>query len=82
MNDRRRVRTALVTLAAHNLEKNSVLNERGYVSGNLVVSGLLVGVGRAAGFRWGHTPAKPAASTSGSRRGTATFDHCAHVTVS
>jgi membrane protease YdiL (CAAX protease family) len=52
MNDRRRVRTALVILAAHNLVQNSFLNERGYVSGNLVVSGLLVGVGRAAGLRW------------------------------
>jgi len=47
MNDRRRVRTALVILTAHNLVQNSLLNERGYVSGNLVVSGLLVGVGPA-----------------------------------
>jgi hypothetical protein len=52
MNDPRRVRTALVILAAHNLVQNSLLTERGYVSGNLMVSGLLVGVGRAAGLRW------------------------------
>ncbi len=39
-------------LALHNLVQNTLLNERGYVTGNLVVSGLLVGVGRASGLTW------------------------------
>jgi membrane protease YdiL (CAAX protease family) len=51
--DRRKwVPITILILTAHNLVQNSVLNERGYVSGNLVVSGLLVGVGRAAGLGW------------------------------
>jgi uncharacterized protein len=48
----RGIGTALVILGAHNLTQNTVLNERGYVTGNLVVSGLLVGVGRASGLGW------------------------------
>ncbi|HEX5695057.1 MAG TPA: CPBP family intramembrane glutamic endopeptidase [Acidimicrobiia bacterium] len=52
MSPRRAIRTALVILGAHNLVQNTVLNERGYVTGNLVVSGLLVGVGRASGLGW------------------------------
>ncbi len=39
-------------LALHNMVQNTLLNERGYVTGNLVVSGLLVGVGRASGLTW------------------------------
>jgi membrane protease YdiL (CAAX protease family) len=52
MSDQRWVRTALGVLAAHNLVQNLFLNERGYVTGNLAVSGLLVGVGRASGLSW------------------------------
>lgn len=39
---------ALAILATHNLVQNRVLNERGYVTGNLAVSGCLVTLGRRA----------------------------------
>jgi membrane protease YdiL (CAAX protease family) len=48
----REARTALGVLATHNLVQNLFLNERGYVTGNLAVSGLLVGAGRSAGLSW------------------------------
>jgi hypothetical protein len=50
MNDRGAIRATLGILAMHNLVQNLVLNERGYVTGNLVVSGLLIGIGRASGL--------------------------------
>jgi len=43
---------ALGVLAAHNLAQNLFLNERGYISGNLVVSAALLGIGRSAGLSW------------------------------
>ncbi|MGA7271422.1 MAG: hypothetical protein WB239_10150 [Acidimicrobiia bacterium] len=52
MADRRWPRVALSILGIHNLTQNLFLNERGYVAGNLVVSGLMIGVGRAAGLEW------------------------------
>lgn len=52
MADRRWPRVALSILGIHNLVQNSFLNERGYVAGNLVVAGLMIGVGRAAGLGW------------------------------
>ncbi|HEU4319728.1 MAG TPA: CPBP family intramembrane glutamic endopeptidase [Acidimicrobiia bacterium] len=50
--DGRGTNAVLGLLAVHNLVQNTLLNERGYVTGNLVVSGLLVGVGRASGLTW------------------------------
>jgi hypothetical protein len=50
MNDHVAIRATLGILAVHNLAQNLVLNERGYVTGNLVVSGLLIGIGRASGL--------------------------------
>lgn len=45
-------RAAFAILALHNLVQNHLLNERGYVTGNLVVTGGLVGLGRSAGLSW------------------------------
>lgn len=42
--------SALWLIAGHNLIQNTVLNERGYVAGNLVVTGTMVGLGRASGL--------------------------------
>ena len=42
----------LAVLGAHNLIQNSVLNEEGYVTGNLVVSAALVAIGRRSGASW------------------------------
>lgn len=39
-------------LAIHNLTQNFLLNERGYVSGNLGVTALLIGIARRAGLTW------------------------------
>lgn len=55
MEDRdtgRGVAAALVILGTHNVVQNTLLNERGYVAGNLVVSGLLLGLGRSTGLSW------------------------------
>lgn len=43
---------ALVVLGVHNVVQNVLLNERGYVTGNLVVSGVLAEIGRSAGLGW------------------------------
>jgi uncharacterized protein len=66
---RRGIRTALVLLGAHNLVQNLGLNERGYVTGNLVVTGLLVGVGRASGLGWGEMGLHPGDVRRGLRIG-------------
>jgi hypothetical protein len=43
---------AVGVLAVYNLAQNRWLDERGYVCGNLVVSGLLVQLGRTSGLGW------------------------------
>lgn len=43
---------ALGILGVHNLVQNTLLNERGYVSGNIVVSAALVCVARRSGLSW------------------------------
>lgn len=42
----------LGVLGVHNLVQNSVLNEKGYVAGNLGVAALLVVIGRLSGTSW------------------------------
>jgi uncharacterized protein len=69
MNDQQGARRALVILAAHNLVQNSLLSERGYVTGNLAVSGLLVGVGRASGLSWDELGLHPGDVRRGLRMG-------------
>lgn len=69
MSDPRPARAALGVLAVHNLVQNSLLNERGYVTGNLVVSGLLVGLGRASGLSWDEMGLDPGDVHSGLRIG-------------
>jgi len=68
----RRGEAALSILAAHNLVQNLVLNERGYVTGNLVVSGLLIGLGRNSGLSWEAMGLGKGDTRSGLRMGTAT----------
>jgi membrane protease YdiL (CAAX protease family) len=48
----RSIVAALVILGLHNLVQNSVLNEKGYVTGNLAVSSALVAIGRHSGATW------------------------------
>ena len=43
---------ALGILGAHNLIQNFVLRETGYVTGNLTVSAVTVGIGRSSGASW------------------------------
>jgi membrane protease YdiL (CAAX protease family) len=62
-------RNALTVLACHNLVQNYLLNERGYVTGNLAVSGLLVGMGRTAGLGWDEMGLHPARFRRGLRMG-------------
>lgn len=50
--DRLAVRSALGILAVHNVVQNLILNERGYVTGNLAVSAVLMGLGRGSGSTW------------------------------
>ena len=45
-------KAALSILAAHNLVQNSILNEEGYVPGNLAVTATLLSLGRKAGLDW------------------------------
>lgn len=52
-------RTALAVIALHNVVQNQLLNERGYVIGNLAVSAVLVGVGRSAGLGWDEMGLQP-----------------------
>lgn len=49
---RSQTKPVLLILAAHNLVQNSILNEEGYVWGNIVVAGTLAGLARDAGFTW------------------------------
>jgi len=53
---RSRRRTALAKalgiLGVHNLVQNTVLNETGYVAGNLAMSVTLVGIARSSGASW------------------------------
>lgn len=49
---RRPASAVIGVLAVHNLTQNYLLNQRGYVSGNLVVSSLLAGLARMAGVSW------------------------------
>jgi membrane protease YdiL (CAAX protease family) len=42
----------LLILAAHNVVQNSILNEDGYVPGNVVVATILTGLARDAGLAW------------------------------
>jgi len=51
-NERSPVSAVLLILAAHNFVQNSILNEDGYVPGNVVVATTLVGLARDAGFAW------------------------------
>jgi len=46
---RRNARVVLGVLGAHNLIQNTLLNDRGYVSGNLAISAALVVIGRRSG---------------------------------
>ena len=43
---------ALGVLGAHNLVQNFVLRETGYVTGNLAVTAVTVGIGRSSGASW------------------------------
>lgn len=52
LSHKRGARSVLGILAAHNIVQNFLLNERGYVTGNLAVSALLVGIGRQSGVSW------------------------------
>lgn len=45
-------KTALFILAAHNLVQNHILNEDGYVTGNLAMTTTLLSLGREAGLEW------------------------------
>jgi hypothetical protein len=71
MDDRRWAGAAVGILIAHNLVQNRFLNERGYVSGNLAVSGLLVGIGRASGLSWEEMGLGPGDLRQGLRLGAA-----------
>lgn len=62
-------RAALAILTLHNLVQNHLLNERGYVTGNLAVTGLLVGLGRTAGLSWKDMGLDPNRITAGIRLG-------------
>jgi uncharacterized protein len=50
--DRQSAKAALWLLAGHNLIQNRLLNEGGYVTGNLAVTAGLILIGRHAGLRW------------------------------
>lgn len=56
-------------LAAHNLVQNLLLNERGYVAGNMVVSGALIGLGRVSGLSWDEMGLHPKRARAGLRLG-------------
>lgn len=45
-----RGKAALLILAVHNVVQNSILNEEGYVTGNLAVTSTLLSLGREAGL--------------------------------
>lgn len=45
-------KSALWILAVHNVVQNSILNEAGYVTGNLAATSTLLGLGREAGLEW------------------------------
>lgn len=62
-------RLALTVLACHNLVQNYLLNERGYVTGNLAVSGVLVAIGHHAGLGWDEMGLHPARFRRGLRAG-------------
>jgi len=62
-------RTALAVIAVHNLVQNQLLNQRGYVAGNLAVSAILVGVGRSAGLGWDDMGLQPNRLRAGLRTG-------------
>lgn len=42
-------RVAVCLIAAHNITQNTVLNQRGYVAGNLLMSGVLIGITGVSG---------------------------------
>ena len=71
MDDQRWVGATVGILIAHNLVQNRFLNDRGYVGGNLAVSGLLVGVGRASGLSWEEMGLGPGDLRQGLRLGAA-----------
>lgn len=60
---------ALGVLVTHNLVQNSLLNERGYVTGNLVVSGILVALGRITSLTWEEMGLSPGELRRGVRLG-------------
>lgn len=60
---------ALVVLGLHNLVQNFLLNERGYVPGNVVVSGVLAGIGRTSGLSWSEMGMGPGDVEQGLRIG-------------
>lgn len=59
MDRRKAARAALALLAAHNVAQNTILHERGYVPGNIVVSGSLLGLARASGLSWDELGLRP-----------------------
>lgn len=65
MTPRHSIRLALAILAGHNLVQNWLLNERGYVTGNLIVSGALIGLGQTSGLTWDEMGLHPAAAKQG-----------------
>jgi len=69
MTLRTATRLGLGLLACHNLAQNYLLNERGYVAGNLAVSGALVAIGHSAGLAWDEMGLHPARSRRGLRMG-------------
>lgn len=50
LSHRQALGASLTLLGAHNVVQNTVLNERGYMTGNLFLSAVLVGLGRGAGL--------------------------------
>jgi membrane protease YdiL (CAAX protease family) len=69
MTPRRSTQLALAVLAGHNLVQNHLLNEEGYVAGNLAVSAALIGLGRISGLNWDDMGLSPAAASDGLRLG-------------
>ncbi len=69
MTLRTATRLGLGLLACHNLVQNYLLNERGYVTGNLAVSGVLVAIGHRAGLAWDEMGLHPARYRHGLRTG-------------
>lgn len=66
-------KAALSILAVHNLVQNSILNEKGYVPGNLAVTATLLGLGREAGLEWEEMGLSPGNVPANVRIGAATL---------